>query len=95
MTPGPGGPKVRGPRRLCLSASKSKNRLKEVRFNRGIKQLNLALKTGINPAIISKIENNWFQPTKKQAEKLSQVLRVPPEWLFPELGDQTETKTSE
>jgi DNA-binding XRE family transcriptional regulator len=96
-TPRVGGhPRLPGTKELRMVASKlkSKNRLRELRVHRGIKQLALASQSGIDQSTLSKLECSWFRPSEGQAKKLSAVLKVPLEWLFPELGDQTETTTS-
>ena len=80
---------------MSASKLKSKNRLRLCRFSREMKQLELALRAGLDQATVSKLECGWTIPSEKQAEKLSAILKVPVSWLFPELGDQTETKTSD
>jgi ribosome-binding protein aMBF1 (putative translation factor) len=50
---------------------------------RGISQLNLSHRAGINQTVLSLLENDWRQPTKEQKRKLSRLLEVNPEVLFP------------
>jgi len=57
--------------------------LKKHRLMRGISQLNLSHRAGINQTVLSLLENDWRQPTKEQKKKLSQLLGVDPEVLFP------------
>jgi transcriptional regulator with XRE-family HTH domain len=71
------------------------NRLKEIRLCRQSKQLEIALRSGIDQSTLSKLECGWFRPSERQAKKLSTLFRVPLEWLFPELGDQTKTSISD
>ncbi len=61
------------------------NRLKETRTHRGIRQIQLAVETGIHPSILSRIECGWIEPTPEQAPLLAQHLGVSQTWLFPDL----------
>lgn len=59
------------------------NRLKEVRNERGLSQLRLALLTGIAPGDISRIENNWLRPYPGWRKRLSRALGISEAELFP------------
>jgi len=61
-----------------------KNRLKEIRFHKGLTQDDLYLKTNIWQAKISKIERGVFRPSSKEKELLAKVLKTPIYKLFPE-----------
>lgn len=60
-----------------------KNRLKEIRIERGLSQEELAEKSGISRATISKIENNEEASiSTKTIAKLSEVLGAKPSEIF-------------
>lgn len=60
-----------------------KNRLKERRTECGLSQVELAAKSGISRATISKIENNEeVNLTTQTIAKLSEVLGVNPSEIF-------------
>lgn len=61
-----------------------KNKLKEVRKNRGISQAELVKLAGISRATISKIENNDndVNVNTKTIAKLAEVLGVKPSDIF-------------
>jgi transcriptional regulator with XRE-family HTH domain len=59
------------------------NKLKEVRKERGLSQLKLALVTGIAPGDISRIENGWLKPYPSWRQRLSRALGMPESELFP------------
>jgi len=64
-----------------------KNRVGKVRLLKRMLQIELAARTGINFATISRIENGWIKPTIGQRRKLAKVLRAKADWLFPEAND--------
>ena len=60
-----------------------KNRLKELREERGITQAALAEKTGLSRATISKIENNEeVIVNTRTIAKISEVFDLPPSEIF-------------
>lgn len=60
-----------------------KNRLKELREERGITQAALAEKTGLSRATISKIENNEeIIVNTRTIAKISEVFDLPPSEIF-------------
>jgi len=61
-----------------------KNRLKIVRFHRGLTQDDLYLITNIWPTKISKIERGIFQPSSREKELLSKALKTSIYKIFPE-----------
>ena len=61
-----------------------KNKLKEARFFSGKPQIQLWLKTGIHYSTISRIECGYVKPSEEQKKKMSNVLGVKVDWLFPE-----------
>ena len=63
-----------------------KNRLKEIRFHKGLTQDDLYLITNIWPTKISKIERGVFRPSSKEKELLAKALKSPIHQLFPEDG---------
>ncbi|MEE9201813.1 MAG: helix-turn-helix transcriptional regulator [Dehalococcoidia bacterium] len=65
------------------------NRLKEVRNERGVSQLRLAMLTGISPGDISRIENDWLRPYAGWRKRLARALGKTEAELFPaEKGGQ-------
>ncbi len=60
------------------------NRLKEVRKERGLSQLRLALLTGIAPGDISRIENGWIRPYPGWRKRLARALGATEVALFPD-----------
>ena len=65
-----------------------KNRIKVIRAERGMSQERLANMCGINRVTLAMIENNKEEPASITIRKLVQVLALPPEDIFPELGTQ-------
>ena len=59
------------------------NNLRRARLNSDVSQLELMKKSGIHYSVISKLENGWSMPSKKQIKKLARALKVDPDWLFP------------
>ena len=60
-----------------------KNRLKEVREQKGLSQLKLTMMTGIAPGDISRIENGWLRPYPGWRRRLARALGVSEPELFP------------
>jgi len=60
------------------------NKLKEVRKEKGLSQLKLALMTGIAPGDISRIENGWLKPYPGWRKRLARALGIPESELFPD-----------
>ncbi|GAH61860.1 unnamed protein product [marine sediment metagenome] len=60
------------------------NRLKEIRNERGLSQLRLALLTGIAPSELSRIENGWIRPYPGWRKRLARALGATESELFPE-----------
>jgi len=59
------------------------NKLKEIRNEKGLSQLRLALLTGIAPGDISRIENNWLRPYPGWRKRLARALGTTESELFP------------
>ncbi len=59
--------------------------LRIARVKRKISQWELSYKTKISQGRISLFERGYRQPTKVQAEKIAQALRVKIEEIFPDL----------
>ena len=66
-------------------------KLKEVRFFKGISQIELQNLTGINRAYLSFFENGHLQPTAKQKKALARALRVRVAELWPEPLDSKDS----
>ena len=60
------------------------NALKEIRTKAGLSQLDLAKKTNIAPAEISRIENGWLYPYPGWRKRLAKALKVSEGELFPD-----------
>ena len=61
-----------------------KNRLKIIRFHRGLTQDDLYLITNIWPAKISKIERGVYRASSKEKELLAKALKTSIYKIFPE-----------
>jgi transcriptional regulator with XRE-family HTH domain len=59
------------------------NKLREARFTKRIRQIQLQSLTGINQARISVIENGYVEPRDDEKKKLAKGLGVTTEDLFP------------
>lgn len=59
-----------------------KNRIKELRKDRGLRQEDLAALLGVSRQTIIAIENNKYDPTLALAMRLAQLLETPVEALF-------------
>ena len=57
-----------------ISSEKLAKTIREKREKLNLSQLDLAKKTGINRALISRIENNTFMPSIEQLEDLEEAL---------------------
>lgn len=62
------------------------NRLREFRHKRGLSQLRLAMLTGIQPPLISRLENGWLYPYPGWRKRLARALSTTEGELFPEGG---------
>ncbi|MGI6614769.1 MAG: helix-turn-helix transcriptional regulator [Dethiobacteria bacterium] len=59
-----------------------KNRIRELRTERGWRQEDLAQKAGVTRQTINAIENDKYNPTLVLAMKLARLLNIPVEDLF-------------
>ncbi len=50
------------------------NERKLARLIAGLRQIDIALKTGFSPSFISMVENGLIEPTPERAQKLNEVL---------------------
>ena len=57
--------------------------LKYEMFMRGIKQKDMAMRTGICASAVSSFVNNVLTPTEKQMELIAKVVGVPVKKIFP------------
>ena len=69
---------------LCQQGVKMRNRLSEVRKEKGLSQLRLSFLTGIPPSEISRIENGWIRPYAGWRRRLATALGTSERDLFPE-----------
>ena len=59
-------------------------------------QIQLAAKSDINFATVSRLENGWLKPTGEQKKKLARALEVKINWLFsPVLKSKKEKNLNE
>jgi putative transcriptional regulator len=63
-----------------------KNRIKELRKLAGLRQEDVAEKTGVTRQTINAIENDKYSPTLELAMRLAKLLHTPVESVF-ELDD--------
>lgn len=63
-------------------AAEMKNRIRELRTERGWRQEDLARKAGVTRQTINAIENDKYNPTLVLAMKLARLLNIPVEDLF-------------
>ncbi len=59
-----------------------KNRIRELRTERGWRQEDLARKAGVTRQTINAIENDKYNPTLALAIRLARLLKTPMEQLF-------------
>ncbi len=59
-----------------------KNKIRELRTERGWRQEDLARKAGVTRQTINAIENDKYNPTLVLAMKLARLLKTPVEGLF-------------
>ena len=59
-----------------------RNKIKELRKDMGMRQEDLADKTGVTRQTINAIENNKYNPTLELAMKLAKLLNAPVEDIF-------------
>ena len=59
------------------------NRLRVLRAERRLSQLDTALSAGIGPTRYWKIENDYTRPTTEESEALMRVFGVPADEIFP------------
>lgn len=64
-----------------------RNRLRQVRLQRGLSQTRLAILAGVAGAAISDVERGVRLPWPKLRRKLAEILEVKEEVLFPPDGD--------
>lgn len=68
------------------------SRLNQAIALRGIKQIELAEKTGITKGAISQYVNGEYEPKQNNLYKIAKVLRVNPAWL---MGKNVDMETGE
>jgi transcriptional regulator with XRE-family HTH domain len=64
-----------------------KNKLKEIRFYRNLRQIDLQKMSGIDTARISYIENEVFDPTENEKKKLMKALNLGIDEIFPTIQE--------
>lgn len=60
------------------------NRLRVVRAERDVTQMQLSRKTGINPSKLSQIENGWVIPSTTEQQVIATALQATVNEVFPE-----------
>ncbi|KYO67299.1 helix-turn-helix domain-containing protein [Thermovenabulum gondwanense] len=66
------------PEELLNNSANMGAKLKKLRTERGLTQVELAKKAGVSPALIGQLENGKVEPSIKTLEKLAQALSVTP-----------------
>jgi transcriptional regulator with XRE-family HTH domain len=66
-----------------------RNLIKIYRWEAGLKQYELAARLGCSPPYLSLVENFRVEPDGQFKERLSEILRVPKEALFPKRDPRT------
>jgi DNA-binding XRE family transcriptional regulator len=61
-----------------------KNKIRELRFFKGLTQADLWLKTKIHPPKLSQIERGDIEPTLKEKKLISKALKKSVKEIFPE-----------
>ena len=69
-----------------------KNRIKEVRLQKGVSQIRLAAESGVYFSTLSRLENGWLEASQVQRRKLARALRCKVGEIFP---NATARKTRE
>lgn len=59
-----------------------KNRIKELRKEKGLRQEDLAVQLSVTRQTIIAVENNKYNPTLELAMKMAELLETPVEELF-------------
>ncbi|EEG77086.1 helix-turn-helix transcriptional regulator [Dethiobacter alkaliphilus] len=59
-----------------------KNKIKDLRKQKNLRQEDLALKLGVTRQTINAVENNKYNPTLELAMKLAKLLETPVEDIF-------------
>lgn len=62
----------------------SNNKLREIRVDKGLSQLQLSILTEITPQAISNIENNKVYVYPGWKKRVAEALQVPEEEIFPD-----------
>lgn len=65
-------------------------KLRIIRIKRGLTQREVARALGINPVVLSKIENYWLRPNKSQMAKLADYFQVEEKELFGDFAKEVE-----
>jgi len=61
-----------------------KNRIRELRFFTGVTQIDLAIKAGLQPSMLSYIERGIVEPKEAQKEKIARALKLTTGEVFPD-----------
>ncbi|MCW3491612.1 helix-turn-helix transcriptional regulator [Dethiobacter alkaliphilus] len=59
-----------------------KNKIKDLRKQKNLRQEDLAVKLGVTRQTINAVENNKYNPTLELAMKLAKLLETPVEDIF-------------
>jgi transcriptional regulator with XRE-family HTH domain len=57
-------------------------RLKKIRKGIGLRQIQLAISSGVNQSMLSLYENDWMVPSQKHALKIASALNRPVDEVF-------------
>jgi len=68
------------------SDMEGRNRLKEIRKEQGLTQMQLTVQTGVATSTISAIEKHSYQPTAEVKQRLADALSVSVDAIWPQNG---------
>jgi transcriptional regulator with XRE-family HTH domain len=71
------------PERFCQEEKRYPNQLRILRFLSGLSQEQLAVRVGVDQAIIGRIERGAIRGTPLQRKRLAEILEVGEDTLFP------------
>jgi transcriptional regulator with XRE-family HTH domain len=70
------------------------NKLREVRFWKSVRQIDLSIKTGIHFSTLSRIEHGYFDPSPGHKKRIAKALGCYVEEIFPPGETPNEPRTA-
>ena len=77
-----------------MSIQKYQNRIREFRKRQGMKQVELAIASGLSLATINRLEVWHFHPSDGSVQALASALNIEPDEIFPFLEKPISAKTA-